>query len=98
VKSPWRETRDWLLLIVAIFALPNVFLVLLILIIIDWRIPATAAIGIAAVGVLGQHFSDRRRRNRAGRGLCLACGYNLTGNISGICPECGTGIGHSHLE
>ena len=20
---------------------------------------------------------------------CLSCGYNLTGNVSGICPECG---------
>jgi uncharacterized RDD family membrane protein YckC len=25
--------------------------------------------------------------------LCRTCGYNLTGNISGICPECGTPIG-----
>jgi len=25
------------------------------------------------------------------RGLvCLKCGYNLTGNVSGVCPECGT--------
>lgn len=31
----------------------------------------------------------RRRRRRAG-GRCVACGYNLTGNVSGICPECGT--------
>jgi len=23
-------------------------------------------------------------------GCCSRCGYNLTGNISGICPECGT--------
>ena len=23
-------------------------------------------------------------------GLCVSCGYDLTGNISGICPECGT--------
>lgn len=22
--------------------------------------------------------------------LCTQCGYNLTGNVSGICPECGT--------
>jgi len=27
-----------------------------------------------------------RRRNSA----CLECGYNLTGNVSGVCPECGT--------
>ena len=30
----------------------------------------------------------RRRKN----GLCLQCGYNLTGNVSGVCPECGTSI------
>ena len=23
--------------------------------------------------------------------LCKECGYNLTGNTSGICPECGEG-------
>lgn len=30
-----------------------------------------------------------RLRRRRRQGLCLACGYNLTGNVSGICPECG---------
>jgi hypothetical protein len=24
--------------------------------------------------------------------VCSHCSYNLTGNISGICPECGTRI------
>jgi len=24
--------------------------------------------------------------------LCLVCGYDLTGNVSGVCPECGTRI------
>jgi hypothetical protein len=23
---------------------------------------------------------------------CIACGYSLTGNTSGVCPECGTAI------
>jgi len=27
------------------------------------------------------------RRKRAGR--CQLCGYDLTGNVSGVCPECG---------
>ena len=31
-----------------------------------------------------------RQRKRRQLGLCLLCGYNLTGNISGRCPECGT--------
>lgn len=30
-----------------------------------------------------------RRYRRRQRGLCLHCGYDLTGNESGICPECG---------
>jgi hypothetical protein len=29
-------------------------------------------------------------RSRVEAGHCSCCGYNLTGNISGICPECGT--------
>lgn len=33
---------------------------------------------------------SRRRRRRLKQGLCLKCGYNLTGNESGVCPECGT--------
>jgi hypothetical protein len=28
-------------------------------------------------------------------GTCRSCGYNLTGNISGVCPECGTRIRES---
>lgn len=30
-----------------------------------------------------------------GPGLCLACGYDLTGNTSRVCPECGTSTGLS---
>jgi hypothetical protein len=25
---------------------------------------------------------------------CRECGYNLTGNVSGICPECGAEVEH----
>jgi len=31
-----------------------------------------------------------RRFRRRRRGLCIPCGYNLAGNASGVCPECGT--------
>ncbi len=24
--------------------------------------------------------------------LCTRCGYNVTGNVSGVCPECGTPV------
>ena len=33
-----------------------------------------------------------RRRWRRKHGLCVSCGYNLTGNVSGACPECGTEV------
>lgn len=33
----------------------------------------------------------RRKRN----GLCIHCGYNLTGSQSGRCPECGLGYRHT---
>jgi len=36
---------------------------------------------------------SRRRRRRRRQGLCVLCGYNLTGNVSGICPECGSPCG-----
>ena len=33
-----------------------------------------------------------RRHRRRKRGLCVRCGYDLTGNVSGVCPECGTEV------
>ena len=33
-----------------------------------------------------------RRWRRRYKGLCLKCGYDLTGNVSGTCPECGTAV------
>jgi predicted amidophosphoribosyltransferase len=30
-----------------------------------------------------------RGRRPTAVGHCRKCGYNLTGNISGVCPECG---------
>jgi hypothetical protein len=34
----------------------------------------------------GLHLKQFARRKQ---GLCLTCGYNLTRNVSGVCPECG---------
>lgn len=30
-----------------------------------------------------------RRWRRAQKGRCIRCGYDLTGNVTGVCPECG---------
>lgn len=34
----------------------------------------------------------RRRRKRRRLGQCERCAYDLTGNTSGVCPECGTAV------
>jgi len=39
-----------------------------------------------------------RQRKREKEGLCSRCGYNLTSNTSGICPECGTPISKETQE
>jgi hypothetical protein len=33
-----------------------------------------------------------RHWRRSRKGLCVKCGYDLTGNVSGTCPECGTEV------
>jgi len=33
-----------------------------------------------------------RRRRRKAKGLCLRCGYDLTGNVTGVCSECGRSV------
>ena len=33
-----------------------------------------------------------RRFRRCREGVCRGCGYNLTGNVSGRCPECGAPV------
>lgn len=49
---------------------------------------------LASFGVLVylDQWRRRRQRERWYAGKCLTCGYTLTGNVSGACPECGTPI------
>lgn len=55
-----------------------------------WRVPiAPLALFFAALPAIW--FRSRRRR-RATPGVCRTCRYNLTGNASGVCPECGTAV------
>ena len=57
--------------------------------IVYWTLPLVfgALLGVypAAAFYRGPLRYWRRRR----KGLCLGCGYDLTGNESGVCPECG---------
>jgi hypothetical protein len=48
---------------------------------------AAACVGLAAWSwILRPHEVRERRREH---GVCVGCGYDLTGNVSGVCPECG---------
>jgi hypothetical protein len=49
--------------------------------------PVATAAGAVGGGLI---YLSRRRVRAAG--CCSSCGYNLTGNVSGVCPECGTAV------
>ena len=53
--------------------------------------PAPPIVLLAALPVyrLNRRLVDRWHARRRRRGHCAACGYDLTGNVSGVCPECG---------
>ena len=40
----------------------------------------------------GVWFIKWRRRRKLGPNACPSCGYDLTGNQTGECPECGESI------
>jgi len=59
----------------------------------DGMIPmleAFAAFVLMGIGLLILLF--RKQAPQTSFPECIRCGYNLTGNISGICPECGEKI------
>lgn len=39
-----------------------------------------------------------RRVWRVRRGCCISCGYDLTGNVSGVCSECGAELAPSRTS
>jgi hypothetical protein len=44
-------------------------------------------------GVEPLPYDEYLQQGGVAGGSCLNCGYNLTGNLSGRCPECGVTIG-----
>jgi hypothetical protein len=62
-------------------------------------VPHWAALGVCALLPLLWVFLRSRshhvRRRRRKLGLCETCGYDLAGNMSGKCSECGQPIAHN---
>lgn len=65
-----------------------------------WSCPPLGAFGLAisyrllvlvftTLGIMPLAVTGFRVRRRARRGRCTACGYDLRGSPSGVCPECG---------
>ncbi len=52
-------------------------------------LPTVLLIVAPTIAVIRGPMTQRRRRKR---NQCIACGYDLTGNISGRCSECGAPI------
>jgi hypothetical protein len=44
-----------------------------------------------AIPLIRARQKDRQRRC-VGGSRCHSCSYDLTGNVGGVCPECGTAI------
>ena len=55
-----------------------------------WLIPCSVLLAVYPTIAFVCGLMCRWRRHR--KGLCVKCGYNLTGNVSGVCPECGARI------
>jgi hypothetical protein len=68
----------------------------------DRDVFTTRLLGVCSLIAGVSLFIRWRRRvaakSRSDRGLCPVCSYDLTGNTSGICPECGTPVPKAAAE
>ena len=56
------------------------------------HVPYWGVFTLCLTGLLVTFVRAYRRLQQSTVNICVQCGYNLTGNVSGICPECGNEI------
>jgi len=78
---------------ILLFVDASLFVVVLLKTLVDDPSFLFHTIGAFACGCGWYLAHQRMPPDRGGRGRCAQCGYDLTGNMSGTCPECGTAIG-----
>ena len=60
----------------------------------DWAaVTAVAAGYLLAIANLIRAYTAGGGPPPTSEPACTRCGYCLTGNVSGVCPECGTPVG-----
>jgi len=63
-----------------------------------WTVVALCVLPLAGMRIGGRWRCYWQRFHAKRKGHCRRCGYDLTGNVSGICPECGTSIPEDVLK
>ncbi len=63
-----------------------------------WRIEVDDWVPIPILAAYPMVFLISALRRRTRPGHCPKCSYNLTGNTSGVCPECGTAISAARVS
>jgi len=86
----WARGSHILLIILCglLMLAPCVSLLVLVLV----NMSATHALRRAGVRVGFMGVKDEDVERIINPDLCTGCGYNLTGNVSGYCPECGRAL------
>ncbi len=56
------------------------------------RVPTWMLVAVFSLLPLWREGRRYAKRRRSRANLCVECGYNLTGNTTGVCPECGRNV------
>jgi hypothetical protein len=82
-----QGTTHWILIVLCGILMLCPCVNLLVLLFINSSVTRTLKKAGIRVGLLGARAADVERA--VNPAICKRCGYDLTGNVSGVCPECG---------